>query len=139
MPRYEAISFPDVEALVIEYLTEEFALISEPATIHTRIPSNRDETKRFVVVPRVGGTRKDLVVDRVTIGFEAWAATPAQAYDLANKTRALIFALKGHRVNGVQFYEIQEFAGPANLPDTLSKQPRYVFTTSIFVRGTALG
>lgn len=135
---YERILFPDVEALLHNYLTTELALLGDSASVHTRVPETRPD--RFVLVPRVGGIADfgNLVVDDATIGFECWGETPALAYDLVSKVRAIVRGLPGQVIEGTQFYKIQEFAGPANLPDATSRQPRYVYTVSISFRGTAL-
>lgn len=134
--RREVIVFPDVEDLLVTYLTAELAEREESATVHTQIPNPRPD--RFVVVPRVGGTRRNLVVDSPTIGVECWAERPKPALDLCQLVRGLVLALPGRVVDGVPFYRVSEFGGPSNLPDTLSNQARYVFTVSVSCRGSAV-
>ena len=130
------IAFPDVVALLVSYLTAGFADRSETATVHTQVPNPRPA--KFVLVPRVGGPARNVVVDSPTIGVECWAATPGQAHDLAQLTRALIRALPGQSVSGVMFYSVAEFAGPQQLPDPDSNQARYIYTPSLTCRGASI-
>jgi len=132
----QPVAFPDVEALLVEYLTTEFTARSETASVHTQAPDPRPD--RFVLVPRAGGPSRNLVVDAPTIAVECWAATPGAAYDLCRLTRALIGALAGQVVGGVMFYAVGEFAGPQKLPDPDSNQARYIYTPTLTCRGTAI-
>lgn len=132
----EPILFPDVEELLATYLTTQFTARSEPATVHVRVPATRPD--RFVLVPRLGGTRRGLVVDSATIGVECWADRDAPAFDLCALTRALVYALPGKTIQGAVFYRVDEVGGPANFPDPESNQSRYVFTVAVSVRGTAI-
>lgn len=131
----QVIVFPDVEGLLVSYLTQQLVWRADTASVHVSVPNPRPA--RFVLVPRIGGTEENLVTDAATIGVECWAATPQQAAKLAQLVRALIHALPGKVVEGVPFYRVQEFAGPANLPDPTSDQSRYVFTLSVTARGFA--
>lgn len=131
----EVIVFPDVEDLLVTYLSTELAARGDTATVHTVVPADRPD--RFVLVPRVGGTRANLVVDNATIGIEAWASTDQQAHDLCQLVRGLVHALPGRVVDGVTFYRTGEFAGPTNLPDPVSRQSRCIFTPTVSCRGTA--
>lgn len=130
------IGFPDVEDLLVRYLSEQLPLYNDTATAHTQIPNPRPD--RFVVVPRVGGPLRNLVVDEPTIGVECWAVTPVLAFSLARLVRALLGALPGQTVAGVPFYTYAEFTGPTNLPDPESGQARYILTAALTVRGGAL-
>ncbi|MPZ66168.1 MAG: hypothetical protein GEU83_11855 [Pseudonocardiaceae bacterium] len=132
----EVIAFPDTEDLLVDYLTEQLPRYGDTATAHVQIPNPRRD--RFVVVPRVGGPVRNLVVDEPTIGVECWAATPVQAFGLARLVRGLLHALPGHTVAGVPFYSYSEFTGPTNLPDPESGQARYILTAALTVRGAAL-
>lgn len=132
----EVIVFPDVEDALVTYLTAELAARGDTASVHVRVPNPRPD--RFVRVPRVGGARANLVTDNATIGVECWAVRGKQAHDLAQMVRGLIFALKGQTAAGVRFYNVTEFAGPAELPDPTSNQSRYVFTVAVEARGAAI-
>lgn len=133
----EVIVFPDVEDLLVAYLSAELPAHGDAATAHVTVPDPRPD--RFVLVPRVGGVKRNLVVDSPTVGVECWAATPKQAHDLCQLVRGLLHALPDKTVAGVAFYRMEEFAGPANLPDGgLSGQARYILTVAVSCRGTAI-
>lgn len=132
----ETIVFPDVEALLVDHLTERLAALGDAATVHVTVPNPRPS--RFVLVPRVGGPARNLVVDSATIATECWAATPGQAHDLCQLVRGLIHATAGRTIGGITVYAVGEVAGPANFPDPLSSQPRYIFTASVQCRGAAI-
>ncbi|MGV9364523.1 hypothetical protein [Amycolatopsis sp. NPDC003731] len=132
----QPILFPDAEDLLVDYLTAEFAERAITATAHTKVPNPRPT--KFVLVPRVGGVRRNIVVDAPTIGFEVWADRDKAASDLAQITRALVNGMAGRRIGGVQCYRVEELAGPTNFPDGVSAQSRYVFTTTLSFRGTVL-
>lgn len=132
----QPVAFPDVEALVVDYLTDQYALRGETATAHTQVPNPRPS--RFVLVPRVGGPARNIVVDQPTLGIECWAPTAGAAYELCRLTRALIGALAGQSIEGVMFYAVGEFAGPTQLPDPDSNQARYIYTPTLTCRGTTI-
>lgn len=124
------VLFPDATRIVADRLR---ALL-EPTPVVTRVPKPRPD--RFVLVRRLGGARANLVVDDAQLGIECWDDTDAEAHDLAQLARAHVNAMAGTVAGGVRVYAVREFAGPADLPDPLSNQPRYVFTSQVAVRGT---
>lgn len=132
----EVIAFPDIEDLLQQYLTAALAARGDTATVHISVPTTRPD--RFVLVPRVGGIRQNLVVDAATIGVECWASTPGQAFGLVRLVRALLGSAAGTVVGGVQVYRVTEAGGPANLPDPLSQHARYILTVEVAVRGAAI-
>lgn len=132
----QPIAFPDVEQLVVDYLTEQYAARSETAIVHTQTPNPRPQ--RFTLVPRVGGPARNVVVDQPTLAVECWAPTTGAAHDLCQLTRALIGALAGQTISGVMFYSVSEFAGPQQLPDPDSNQARYIYTPSLTCRGVPI-
>ncbi len=132
----EIIVFPDVEGLLVEHLSERLADLGFAVPVSVQIPNPRPES--FVTVPRVGGPRRNLVVDSATVSVDAWAARPKQAHDLAQVARGIMHALPGEVLDGYPVYRVTEFAGPGNLPDPLSSHSRYTQTFSVFIRGRAL-
>jgi len=131
----EVIVFPDLENRLVDYLAAALAERGDPAAVSVTVPNPRPS--RFVLVPRIGGVRRNFVVDSATIAVECWDDTDAGAADLAALVRGLVGALPGQVLDGVPVYRVDEFAGPANLPDPRSAQARYTFTVSISYRGTA--
>lgn len=134
----EVIVAPDVEALIVAYLNTELAARSNAARASTKVPASKPNT--FVRVLRTGGPR-DFVIDRAQMTLEAWARPnrPADAASLMELVRGLIGALDRFTYGGVtyQFYEPQEFSGPANRPDPDSEWERYTETFSVGVRARA--
>lgn len=120
--------FPDSTALIVDYLD---GLLGVP--VRHEVPNPRPAT--FVTVDRGGGTRHTIVTDAPLVLLEAWAASPEAAMDLIQLARAYLHDLPGRVLDGHPVYRVDEAAGPANLPDPLSSQPRAVFTAVVHVRG----
>lgn len=100
------------------------------ATVAASVP--RELPDKLLLVRRLGGTFDHPVIDQPTIGIEAWGRTQAQAHDLCQDARARIWSLRGGILNNVAIYRVEEFAGPAWLPDPdHDGRPRYVATFSI--------
>lgn len=131
----EVVVFPDVTLIAIDYLRTEFTSRGETAELHREIPNPRPA--KFVRVLRVGGTRSNLVTDGATVTIECWAATYADAQDLAQLCRGLLHAMTGTVQHGAAVYHVEEFSGPADLPDPDSNQARATQTMQIQVRGAA--
>lgn len=132
----EPIVFPDAAALAIGWLGDQLNIYGDTAPVRQKVPDPRPD--RFVTIVRGGGVRHTLVSDAATLLVECWGETPTDAHDLAQLSRALLLAMQGMVVDDVAVYRIDEVAGPQQLPDPLSEQPRYVFTLSAHLRGTAL-
>lgn len=128
MSVHEVIAFPDVEALLISHLVTETGEI-----VSTKVPNPRPD--RFVQILRVGGARRNIVVDGARLTFECWDTDSVGASELARTVRAHVNAMPG-RVSGVS--RVEEASGPANLPDPTSQQARYTWTAEVDVRGSAI-
>jgi hypothetical protein len=122
-----AITFGDIEDALRVYLNGELTVDA-----YVSIPPSRPDS--FVSIVRNGGIKRDLVTDSATVTFDAWAQTPSAAHDLAQEVRAAVHDLPGSVIGQMTVYRVQEFGGPANLPDPVSNQPRYTLTLSIDVR-----
>lgn len=129
------VVFPDAAAVVVDHLRAQFAARDVAATVGTRIPNPRPA--RHVRVRRIGGPRRNIVADGPHVSVEAWGPTDEEAADLAQLCRGLIHAMHGTTIAGVAVYGVSELAGPAELPDPTSDQPRYVQTFEITLRGAA--
>ena len=103
--------------------------------VRSRVPNPRPA--RFVLVFRTGGPSVNVVTDAAQLTIEAWAATDYDAHDLAQAARAILSGIEGTVSGGVTVYGIDEFSGPANLPDPESDQSRYTWSTVVNVRGIA--
>lgn len=120
--------FPDGEQLLIDWLRDRMGETVEP-----RIPNPRPS--EWIRVLRVGGPQRDLVTDQPTLVVEAWADDDVDARDLIQLARAHVRAIRGEVFDGVTVYGVNEVAGPANLPDPTSAQPRWTFTVQVALRG----
>jgi hypothetical protein len=127
----EPIVFPDSTLVAVTHLRTELA----PTPVHASIPMTRPAA--FVHVRRLGGVRRNLVVDEALLAVEAWAGTAEAAHDLAQAARAHLHAMVGVTVGSVPVYRVDEAAGPQYLPDPASLQDRYTFTVTVAVRGDA--
>lgn len=123
--------FPDVAALVLSWLRPRLGV---PATM--TVPSSRPGS--FVTVQRTGGPRANLVTDGAQITVDSWAASPADAQDLAQRARAHLHAAVGQMVDGTPLYRVVEYSGPAWMPDPESAHARYRQTFAVYVRGAAV-
>lgn len=136
----EVIVFADATEILIGYLNAAIAELDadvlDGVTVTEKVP--KDRPLKFVTLRRGGGVRTSIVTDNPTLLVEAWAQSSAEAHDIAQIVRALLHAVAGTVQGGVAIYKVDEFAGPAELPDPISEQPRYVFTVSASFRGSAL-
>lgn len=129
----DVVIFPDAEHVVLDFLHDELGDVD----VGNFVPKPRPE--RFVLVRRLGGPRMNEVADNAMLGIEAWGENLGDAQDLIQWCRALIHSMSGQIVAGVTVYRVTEIGGPAQLPDPLSDQPRYVFTVQVAMRGAVTG
>lgn len=129
----EPILFPDAVALAVTFLA---GLLGEH--VGQDVPPDHTIDDTCVTVLRTGGPRRNLVTDDAQLTIETWAPTSTEAHDLAQLTRAHMLSLAGEVIDGVAVYRVGELAGPQNLPDPESDQPRYTFSVSVAVRGAVL-
>lgn len=129
----ETILFPDVAATVVAHLRTEL-----PAVYVGHTPPRTSETGTYVVVYRTGGVNRDHVVDLAQITVDTYAQTNATAHDTAQLVRAHINALTGTVSGSTTVYRVNEFSGPAYLPDPTTQVRRYRQTFQIGVRGAAV-
>jgi hypothetical protein len=130
------VIFPDVVDLAVDYVKAGLVARGVAAPVGARTPSSGIPAAGFVLLRRLGGPRRDIVTDQPQLGVECWADTEHRAQTLAQLVRALLFALRGGTLGGHPVYRVQEFAGPAALPDPDTSKPRYVFTHLVDIRGT---
>lgn len=131
----QRILFPDAAAAVIGALNTQLPQLGYTVPVRSHVPNPRPA--RFLLVFRTGGPRVNIVTDAAQLTIEAWSSEDSDAHDLAQAARAVIIGLEGSVTGGVTFYGVDEFSGPANLPDPESDQSRFTWTTSVNVRGAA--
>ena len=122
------ITFPDVEAMFVAWVPTVIANVP----VSTRVPNPRPS--RWIQVIRTGGPRAGLVVDGAQVTFECWDDSNVGAAELAATLRAQVSALGGRTAGGHLVHRVEEFSGPANVPDLHSEQPRYRWSVAVHVR-----
>ena len=123
------VLFPDIEALLVVWLRDQMTV-----PVSNKVPNPRPVA--FGRVARHGGVRSTVVTDAPQVGLEWWAATDAEAHDLAQQARSLmLYTLSGQILGGHVIYRVDEAGGPVPLPDPASAQPRYVSEFVVHVRG----
>lgn len=130
------IVFSDATALLVAAVGDGLVANSDTATVHGKVPNPRPD--RFVTVRRVGGPRLLPMVDEATVQVDSWALRMDDAMDLASLVRAVMHGLRGRVVDGVTVYRVQELAGPSELPDPDSDQPRVRQNFAVMLRGSAM-
>jgi hypothetical protein len=116
------IEDPDVEQVLIDWAGP--ALAGQGVTVPVAIEL---AGKECVAIYRVGGVRRNLVVDSPTLIFEAKAGTSARAFLIIRKLRSLAHELPAA---GIGVNHVEELAGPALLPREDAPN-RYTMTLSI--------
>lgn len=125
--------FPDASMAIADAVqTLHRATFGGALDVGNRIPSPRPA--EFARVVGVGGVRRDQVTDVPTLAVEAWAASRSRAATLAQELRAVVHALEGRTFAGYTVQDVDEYAGPGDLPDPLSDQSRYSGTYAVTIR-----
>jgi hypothetical protein len=134
----DVVVFPDVLAALTDYLRAELGARGYTGIhVGARVPDTRPT--RFVRLLDTGGTRNTdpgVPVADKQVTVEAWAASQAEAHDLAQLCRGLIWASLGNQT-AVTVYGVAEVAGPGYQPDPESDQDRYTATFLVTHRGSA--
>lgn len=125
--------FPDTEERIADAIQVRHRASFGSALVTTnRVPDPRPS--EFVKVILVGGVRRDQVTDVPTLAVEAWAGTRSRASALAQEVRAVVASLEGATFPGYTVQDVDEYAGPGDLPDPLSDQSRYSATYALTIR-----
>lgn len=129
----EAVTFPDVESVVIDYLSG--ALTDDSATIATAVPTTRPD--RLVKVTRTGGLRASVGHELAQVTMECWDTTGPAAAALTRLVRGHLAAM--HYVDGdIVCAFVREVGGPAFFPDALTGMPRYRMTVQLVQKSQTL-
>lgn len=120
------MTFPDIEAMAIAYLTEHIDV-----DIVTSVPNDRPE--RFVRLWRNGGASMNRIVDRPQLTVEAWSPDTVDAAQTANTCRELLLRASSHLPTVRRIYEV---SGPYRVDDESTETPRYRFTVALTVRAS---
>lgn len=119
-------SFPDVEAMIVDVLTDDSRLSG--ATVAVQAPSGFNGTTAAVFVNRRGGAWVgDLHVDHPLIELEVYGPTKQAAHVLANDARQALLAMADKRYGTNLVTDVEEQDGPRWSPDYLyAAANRYV-------------
>lgn len=131
----EAITFPDVEAVVVGYLSTALTARADTATVATNVPSPRPS--RLVKVTRTGGVRASMGHELAQVTVECWEASTASTAALTRVVRGLLSAL--HVVDdGIVCAFTREVGGPSFFPDPTTSLPRYRMTVQLIQKSQTL-
>jgi len=126
--------FPDSEELFrAEIAARASEVLGSAIPASTMVPANRPA--EFLIVRRVGGSRRDLVTDVPVIQVEAWANRGSRASRIANVVQALMQSFT--EIGGYSVGLEDEIVGPTSYPDG-SQQARYTASYAMAIRGEEL-
>ncbi|MGP4114659.1 hypothetical protein ACTWP5_27585 [Streptomyces sp. 4N509B] len=121
-----AVVFPDATLLATSYLRPLMA----PIHVGSKVPSQRPV--EMVLLRRLGGGRRNPLVDAPRLDIQVWAPDDPRADDLTQTARYHLARICEH-VPEVRTYE--EESGPTLIPDAPSDVPRALMTIVLSVRG----
>jgi hypothetical protein len=119
---------PDVIANLVALLAAELGV---PVSSR-RSPTATKDSDPSVVVRRTGGPSKGVASDNPTVTIEAWAPTTTESFQLLQSARLVVIEAAEQGRAGLRRYD--EFAGPADLPDPSTTNPRHTLTASVVTR-----
>ena len=128
VPVVEPTYGPDVIANLVALLTSELGV---PVSSR-RSPTATKDSDPSVVVRRTGGPSKGVASDNPTVTIEAWAPTTTESFQLLQSARMVVIEAAEQGRAGLRRYD--EFAGPADLPDPSTTNPRHTLTASVVTR-----
>ena len=122
---------PDVEALLVGYLTTELHAAHLDVPVSTHVPDSRPGM--FVRVQQTGGVTSDHVIVQAEVAIQAWGPDDVMASNLARTVESLTLNMTGD-VGDVWVRSVTSMGGVAYFPDPDSRQPRYQFAVQVNVR-----
>lgn len=128
----EVLTTPDVESVAVTYLRTALGVLADK--VATKVPATMPA--KMVRVSLTGGSRSNLITDRVQLTVECWADDEPTASNLARKAHAHMLAAAGTITNGVWIRGVSEVGGVQFFPDPDTSKPRYQFTVRLSVRPT---
>jgi hypothetical protein len=136
------VIFPDVQRVVVDYLTDVLADRTEPYVFGVKVGTvvERPRLPVAVTVERAGGVRTLPSVDNPRVEIVVWHGTDEDAHLLAQLVRALLHAMPGvveATTGPVTVTRVADFAGPFRSPDPQSDHPRVRLTVEVGVHPAA--
>ncbi|MEC4016408.1 hypothetical protein [Streptomyces sp. H27-D2] len=128
-----AISFPDVERLVVDHLKNRAELAG--VIVDNRPPAGFNGTQKAVLVSRVGGAWvDDLRLDQPLVDLEVYGPDKTAAHGVALAARSALFEARGTSYGGAIVTDVVEADGPRWLPDyNYPASSRYLSTVRLFI------
>jgi hypothetical protein len=124
------VVFPDVEALVINYLAD----CLDGVQVGAELPEDLESELPVVAVSLLDAAEAlDFVLEDAAVDVEVLAADKASASDLARLVAAHMKAMPGVQVAGALVYRVERQA-LTWVPDEVTELPRYVMTFELRVR-----
>lgn len=126
--------FPDSEELFRAALAADVSeVLGSTIPASTKVPATRPA--EFIVVRRIGGSRRDIVTDVPVLQVEAWATKESRALRIAAVIQGL---MQGYsEVGGHPVWLEDEVVGPTSFPDG-SQQARYTASYAVAIRGSEI-
>jgi hypothetical protein len=136
------VVFPDVQLVVVDYLTDVLTDRLEHYVFGVKVGTvvERPRLPVAVTVERAGGIRTLPSVDNPRVEIQVWHGTDEHAQLLAQLVRALLHAMPGvveTSTGPVTVTRVADFAGPFRSPDPLSNHPRVRLTVEVGVHPVA--
>ena len=122
---------PDIEAVLIAYLSAELGDAGLHVPVSTHVPDDRPGL--FVRVQQTGGTTTDHVIVQAEFAIQCWAPDDVEASRLARTAEDLLLGMHGDQY-GAWVRGVVSMGGIAYFPDPDSRQPRYQFAVQVNVR-----
>lgn len=130
------IAFDPVEIALADHLTTALAGRGVTVPVLNSVPRT-GRPASYVLVLHPGGSLANIVTDRPRTVVEVVAGSGSAAADLAKIVRALINASAPGYVGGIWVDKVIDMS-LAFSPDPDTNGPRYLITTELWCRGTAL-
>ncbi|RKS68971.1 hypothetical protein BZB76_6109 [Actinomadura pelletieri DSM 43383] len=132
-----AAVFPDVEALVGNYLTARPEMAGIP--VGPVLPSGNDGSQPAVVLIRDGGSyREYAVLDDAQLRIETYGPDPTAAHELMRRVRALLAGLPEVTIPGSVITDVTEEVGLRGLrrltDRTNPQRTRYALNVRLLIR-----
>lgn len=121
----DLIIFPDVEAATVGELSAALTIRLPGVGIGTRL-----QPGDFIRVTRTGGPKETLISEQAIVLLESYSEDETRAERNLAVARAVLNSQDG------LIFGVEEFSGPANLPDPTTSQTRYTQTFGVRVRGS---
>lgn len=126
----EPYVFPDVDALMIDYLSNYFD--GQGISFGVELPDDLDQRLPFVLISRLsGGPRILEVLDDAREDIEVRASTREVAHDTIQAVLAALTVMWRETFPSAIIYRTDLESSPGWVPDPITRQPRFIATVSV--------